>query len=348
MKHSSIIFYLLLFTFCSFVISCSSDDDPAVADPVEEEEEEKEEEEEEEEEEETTTELPSTINLVDIPAGTFTMGGVTTKNDAPEVSVTMTAFKMSEKEITNDQYITFLNEAYQNGWIKVEERSTADPCGTYSEVMVIGAGDAPHADEIYLQLGETGGCTSDGFEEHIDNKSWVSFNEAIATFELLDNSKSNWPINWVKWYGADAFAQYYDVSIPSEAQWEYAARGGQQYDYPTADGTLDATKANYNGDVPGVHSDTGASTDVGSYAANPYGLYDMGGNVWEWCADYYDAAFYTDGSTDPLNTTAGTEAKKIRRGGAWNYHASTLLTFSRESDFANRGNNHFGFRIVLN
>jgi formylglycine-generating enzyme required for sulfatase activity len=74
----------------------------------------------------------------------------------------------------------------------------------------------------------------------------------------------------------------------------------------------------------------------------------MGGNVWEWCQDYYSDSFYADGTTDPINVTAGTDSKRVRRGGSWNYHSATLLTYSRASDFENRGNNHFGFRIVEN
>lgn len=298
--------------------------------------------------EETEHSLPATIIFKDIPSGTFTMGGTTNENDAPEVLVTMSGFQMSEKEITNQEYIEFLNAAYADGWLTVESQSTSDPCGTYTENMVVGSGDAPNSGEIFLQLGETGGCTSDGHSEHIDNKSWVSFNASTEVFEILDESKSDWPINWVKWFGAYAFAQYYEVDLPTEAQWEYAARGGQQFEYPTDDGSLDATKANYNGDTPGVHNETGHSVAVGSHTANPFGLYDMGGNVWEWCEDYYDADFYSSGTTDPVNTIAGTDAKRVRRGGAWNYHRTTLLTYARESDPANRGNNHFGFRIAKN
>ena len=313
-----------------FTLSCDQDDNIVSNDPS------------------NDNDLPASIVLKIIPSGTFTMGGTTVQNDALEVTVTLSSFEISEKEITNQQYIEFLNAAYADGWIEVVEEQFQDPCGQYSEYAVKGIGNAPNAGQIYLQLGETGGCTSDGQTEHIDNKSWISYNTSNNSFELLNDIKADLPVNWVKWYGAYAFAQYYNVGLPTEAQWEYAAKGGQMLSYPTDDGTLSLSKANYNGDAPGVFNPDGHSFAVGSYPANPYGLYDMGGNVWEWCQDYYSATFYTDGAIDPVNNTTGTDSKRVRRGGSWNYHAATLLTYARASDFENRGNNHFGFRIVKN
>ena len=102
------------------------------------------------------------------------MGGTTMANDAPEVSVTLSAFTMSEKEITNQQYVDFLNAAYADGWIEVVDEKVADPCGSSTEKVVKGKGSAPNAGEIYVQLGETGGCTSGGEPEHINNKSWIT------------------------------------------------------------------------------------------------------------------------------------------------------------------------------
>lgn len=291
-------------------------------------------------------ELPSDIDLVDISGGVFEMGGYSMSGDSPVVSVTVSDFAISDTEVTNAQYIEFLNSAYIDGWISVELQTASDPCGKYEEYMLVATGVAPHSGEIYLQLGETGGCTSGGEEENINNKSWISFNS--DSFELMDEAKADWPVNWVKWYGADAFAQYYGVSLPTEAQWEYAAKGSYDYEYPTVDGTLDELKANYNGDTPGLYNPDGHSIAVRSYAPNPFGLYDMGGNVWEWCADHYDANFYADDTIDPVNNSANPEATRVRRGGSWNYHAATLLSYARAYDFESRGNNHFGFRIVQN
>lgn len=272
------------------------------------------------------------------------MGGSTVAGDAPQVSVTLSPFRISAKEITNAEYLEFLNAALDQGWLLVEAQNVADPCGMYTENIVFGKDDAPYAGEPYLQLGETGGCTSDGEVEDIQNKSWIGYDGTV--FSLLDQGMADWPINWVRWYGALAFAEFYGVKLPTEAQWEFAARGGLQLEYPTDDGALSSAQANYNGDTPGVYNPTGHAIAVGSYAPNPYGLYDMGGNVWEWCQDYYADDFYQDGVSDPVNLDSGAEGQRIRRGGSWNYHAATLLSYARAADLPERGNNHFGFRVA--
>jgi sulfatase modifying factor 1 len=167
-------------------------------------------------------ELPTDISLIDIPGNLFEMGGATNSNDTPVVSVTVSDLAISDTELTNSQYIEFLNATYNDGWISVELQSTNDTCGNYEEYMIVATDAAPHSGKIYLPLGETGGCSSDGHPEHINNKSWITFiNES---FELVDGMNADWPANWTKCYGADAFAQYYEASLPTEAQWEYAAK----------------------------------------------------------------------------------------------------------------------------
>ena len=101
------------------------------------------------------------------------------------------------------------------------------------------------------------------------------------------------PIVMVSWYGAAAYAQFYGKRLPTEAEWEKAARGGlvdmlypwAQMLYPWKDEIrmVYKEKANYDGNI-------GGTTPVGSYPPNNYGLYDMAGNVWEWCADWADGA----------------------------------------------------------
>ncbi len=106
----------------------------------------------------------------------------------------------------------------------------------------------------------------------------------------MKSGYENWLVAWVAWYGSKSFADYYGLDLPTEAEWEYASRGGKQYMYGTADGTISTSTVNY--------WDTGIKhpVAVGSYPKNPFGLYDMSGYLWEWCSDWYGS--YTSGSAN--------------------------------------------------
>ena len=118
----------------------------------------------------------------------------------------------------------------------------------------------------------------------------------------VDAMYMNHPVVGVSWYGAMAYAKWAGKRLPTEAEWEKAARGGLVGKrYPWGD-TIDATNANYGNTV-------GYTTAVGSYPANGYGLHDMGGNVWEWCLDAHDRYFYR--SSPPRNPIAGGTIRSI-------------------------------------
>lgn len=178
---------------------------------------------------------------------------------------------------------------------------------------------------------------------------------------------STWPVTFIKWHGAKAFAEYFGCDLPTEAQWEYGAKAGAGFDFATSDGAVDAAKANYN--EYDAHPDRGHVESIKSYAANPFGLYDMSGNVWEWCRDWYAPGFYGSqpkpdydpyndalvlGATEPTEDggfVGGpgqdyTGDARVKRGGSWNFHETSLHTAERERDYTWRGNDHFGFRVV--
>ena len=127
-------------------------------------------------------------------------------------------------------------------------------------------------------------------EYEVTNAQYREFVQAIGHSEprYWDDSKfnqPNQPVVGVSWNDADAYARWVDKRLPTEAEWEYAARGGLSgRKYPWED-TISLSQACYDSDKP---------KSVGSYSANGYGLYDMVGNVWEWCADWYDSDYYNN------------------------------------------------------
>ena len=128
--------------------------------------------------------------------------------------------------------------------------------------------------------------------------------------------KKDHPVTWVSWHAAMAYAAWAGKRLPTEAEWEYAARGGlanQRYPWGTS---IDVSRANYNGNV-------GDTTAVGTYPANNYGLYDMAGNVWEWCLDEYQNDFYRNSSR--RNPMAGATPAQDMIGGFKNVHTPRVL-----------------------
>ena len=128
--------------------------------------------------------------------------------------------------------------------------------------------------------------------------------------------KANHPVTFVSWYAAAFCALALGKRLPTEAEWEYAARGGLRgQKYPWRGDVIDSRKANYNRNV-------GDTVPVRGYPPNGYGLYDMAGNVWEWCFDEYNPNFYRTSPRDnPLagGVTVITDVKTpvVLRGGSW-------------------------------
>ena len=128
---------------------------------------------------------------------------------------------------------------------------------------------------------------------------------------------------YVSWNDATAYAKWGGKRLPTEAEWEYAARGGLVGKRYSRGDQISPDDANYGGKV-------GKPRVVGSYPANGYGLYDMAGNVWEWCQDRYGSDYY---SNSPIKNPPGpgTGYRRVLRGGHWYFDPGTLRVAYRSS-----------------
>lgn len=175
-------------------------------------------------------------------------------------------------------------------------------------------------------------------------QGWTEENPAGGTNLPSKAEVSGWPVTFIKWYGAKAFADYYQLSLPTEAQWECAAKGGQNFKYAVHDG-LDINDAVWN--QLELKYALGHVLDAKQGSPNPYGLYNMGGNAWEWILDNYTDVLSASAVSNPLIEEEGS-ITRCWRGGSWNYHEQTLQSSIRFFDDEIKGNDHFGFRVVRN
>jgi sulfatase modifying factor 1 len=169
---------------------------------------------------------------------------------------------------------------------------------------------------------------------------WISFEEAEAfAAEATRRARK-----------ANALPAGWQVTLPTEAQWEYACRAGTTTATSFGE-VLGLQHANFSLNAADRGADAvGAATRVGSYPANAWGLHDMHGNVWEWCRDWYHAQL--PGGTDPdLSTERGVMNRdgtysRVRRGGAWIEPAWACRSAARLLYEPHRRSDHIGFRVL--
>jgi formylglycine-generating enzyme required for sulfatase activity len=139
------------------------------------------------------------------------------------------------------------------------------------------------------------------------------------------------PVIGVDWNDAEAYCRHYEKRLPTEAEWEKAARGTDGREYPWGNKEPSRRYANY-GKFGGLF-DYGTLTPGGEYKTDksPYGVYDMAGNVWEWVADWYDEDYYQRSpDRNPTGPSSGSE--KVYRSGAWNSFPADLRSARRLSN----------------
>ena len=271
-----------------------------------------------------------------VPAGSFQMGDNYSEGDSderPVHTVYVSGFYMDKYEVTNEQMREVMQWAYDQGIVGATASTVTNREGAAQELLDL--------DESTCQMSFSGG-----------------------TF-VVDAGQANFPCVEVSWYGAQAYGNYKSdmagltrcidfadwscdftkngYRLPTEVEWEKAARGGPTgHHFPwvsfgAAYGDhIDGSKANYNGSsdpyeafspprtTPVGYYD-GNQTPSGTDMANGYGLYDMAGNVWEWCWDWYQGDWYSQaGATQNDTSGPATGSSRVLRGGSWYFVTAHL------------------------
>lgn len=252
-----------------------------------------------------------------IPAGTFTMGSPASEperkdNEIPHL-VTLNDYKMGKYEVTINQFKAFVDAT---GYLSDAERGTG---GTVGSVIWTGS-------ELAYKTEANWKCDERG--------------------NIRPLSDYNHPVIHVTWNDAKAFAEWMGCRLPTEAEWEYACRVGTITPFYTGN-NLTTSQSNYDGDTPYNHNAKGESREktisVGNFTPNEWGLYDMHGNVSEWCSDWY-GDYSTEAQINPKGPVSG--ARRVARGGSWIFNARRCRSADRSADFPDDRTCYRGFRLA--
>ena len=304
---------------------------------------------------------PAPEGMTWIPGGQFSMG--TDEAGFPDTRpihrVKVDGFWMDKTEVTNAQFDKFVRAT---GYVTHAERKPKpeDYPGVPSEKLVAGSivfTPPKHAVPLndYMQ-----------WWAYVEGANWRHPGGPQSDIKGLENH----PVVHVSWDDANAYAKWAGKRLPTEAEFEWAARGGldrMRYvwgDDFKPDGKFRANT--FQGNFP--NKNTGedgflASAPVGSFEPNAFGLFDVAGNVWEWCSDWYRSDYYqTIAAQGPLaaNPTGPADSsdpnepgipKRVTKGGSFlcaDQYCARYMPGGRGKEAPDTGTNHLGFRLVTN
>jgi formylglycine-generating enzyme required for sulfatase activity len=293
--------------------------------------------------------------MVWIPGGEFTMGSQHFTDSQPLHRVKVDGFWMDKTEVTNAEFAEFVEAT---GYVTVAERtpSPEDFPGVPPEALVPGG-------LVFAEPEEAVGLQ--------DFRKWWTFVPG-ANWRHPEGPKSsiadrmNEPVVQIAFEDAEAYAKWAGKRLPTEAEWEFAARGGmdgQTYVWGeefTPEGKFLANT--FQGTFP--HENTkadgfAAAAPVGSFPQNGYGLHDMAGNVWEWCSDWYRPAWglrkFDEVRVNPKGPDSAFDpaepgmAKRVQKGGSFlctDQYCTRYMPGGRGKGEVLTTSNHVGFRCV--
>ncbi len=304
--------------------------------------------------------------MVFIPAGDFQMGSEDDQaraDESPIHYVHVDPFWMDQTEVTNAQFKAFVDAT---GYI-----TTAEKKPDWEELKKELPPNTPKPADSLLQAASLVFEATDGPVNLNDFGAWwqwkpkASWRQPKGKGSSIEN-KLDHPVVHISWYDAQAYAAWAGKRLPTEAEWEWAASGGEKDSkYPWGDEpiTKGTVKANaWEGNFPyqnALKDQFFYTAPVSSFEPNPFGLYDMAGNVWEWCSDWYDFTYYQKIENKKVNNPQGPDVpydpyqpylkQKVMRGGSFlcnDAYCSGYRVASRMKSTPDTGLQHTGFRLV--
>lgn len=294
-----------------------------------------------------------TVKMVLIKGGTFQMGSSKFQDASPIHEVRLNSYYMDEHEVNNAQYAVFVKAT---GYVTVAERplDPKDFPGVDPKVLVAGSA-------VFKAPNQVQGMQNHlQWWDYIPGANWMHPEGPESSIE----GKEDHPVTQLAYEDAEAYAKWAGKRLPTEAEWEYAAKEGKHTDETYYWGNEKTPNGEwmaniFQGTFPTRNSkEDGFETTapVKSFPANSYGLFDMEGNVWEWCSDYYRPDYYqhspTDnpkGPDDAFDPQEPGAVKRVQRGGSFlcnDQYCERYKAGSRGKGEVNSPTNNVGFRCV--